>query len=260
MAVPKQIRISNLQPMHLETLQELGLSQNEAKIYEALLGSGETSVPEISAKTQVHKRNIYDTVPRLLNKGLIYQIVGSKEAKYAAVSPDKLSDLIWEKESKLNGILPSLTKQFTKTATGEAVYIYKGKEGFKNYLRDILKVGKDVYFIGAKGGWFDRDLKTFIAEFLNSAKKKHIRYYHIFDHNIKTKAPELLPLLGKPYKFLPPQYSTTGAIDIFGDRIVTFSGLTLKSITEDVMLTVIVNRELADCYRTWFKFMWDHIK
>ena len=246
--------------MYLETLQAIGLSPNEAKIYESLLGSGELSVPEISEKTKVHKRNIYDTIPRLLNKGLVYQIAGSKEARYAAVEPGKLSDLIWEKESRLEKILPDLSKQFKKTSSGEAVYVYKGKEGFKNYLRDILKIGKDVYFIGAKGGWFDRDLQTYIAKFLNSAKKKHIKYFHIFDHEIKSQAPELLASLGKPYRFLPPGYSTTGAIDIFGDHVVTFSGLTLKHISEDVTLTVIVNRELASCYRTWFKFMWDQLK
>lgn len=243
--------------MHLETLQELGLSPNEAKIYEGLLELGQASVPQIALHIGVHKRNIYDIIPKLLKKGLIYQKAESKESKYAPVSPNKLTDLIWEKESKLKNILPDLNRQFKKTSTNEAVYIYKGVEGFKNYLRDILKTGEDVYFIGAKGGWFDRDLQVYIKKFLKEAKAKGIKYHHIFDHAIKLQAPELLPLLGKPYKFLPPEYSTTGAIDIFGDHIVTFSGLNVKDITEDVTLVVIINRELADCYRTWFKFIWD---
>lgn len=38
----------------------------------------------------------------------------------------------------------------------------------------------------------------------------------------------------------------------------TFSGLTLKNIAEDVTIVVIINKELADCYRTWFKFIWEH--
>lgn len=243
--------------MFKETLEELGLSPNEAKIYEGLLHLGQASVPDISAKIGVHKRNVYDTIPRLLAKGLIYQIAG-KESHYAAVSPDKLKDLIWEKEDKLKDILPALNQQFKKTTTNEAIYIYKGVEGFKNYLRDILAVGEDVYFIGAKGGWFDKDLQPFIKKFLKDAKLKKIKYYHIFDHAIKNQAPELLPILGKPYKFLSEKYSTTGAIDIFGDHIVTFSGLNIKDITDDVTLVVIINKELADCYRTWFKFIWDH--
>jgi sugar-specific transcriptional regulator TrmB len=242
--------------MYREILEEIGLSQNEAKIYEGLLEIGQSSVPAISLKIGVHKRNIYDIIPRLLKKGLIYQIADSKENKYAAVSPNKLSDLIWEKETKLKSILPQLNQQFKKITTREEVYIYKGKEGFKNYLRDILTVGENVYFIGAKGGWFDDDLKVFIKKFLRQAKEKKIRYYHIFDAEIKKFAPELLAILGKPYRFLPPQYSTTGAIDIFGDHIVTFSGLTLKNITDDVTIVVIINKELADCYRIWFKFIW----
>lgn len=243
--------------MYKEILEEIGLSPNEAKIYEALLNLGIASVPQISAQTGVHKRNIYDTIPRLLKKGLIYNIADTKENKYGLVEPNKLRDLIWEKDSKLKSILPSIQTQFKKHTTKEAVYIYKGTEGFKNYLRDILKVGEDVYFIGAKGGWFDKNLQTFIQRFLKEAKTKKIKYHHIFDAEVKTLAPDILKNLGKPYKFLPKKYSTTGAIDIFGDRIVTFSGLNLKSINDNVTIVVIVNQELADCYKTWFQFIWD---
>ncbi|MBI5134797.1 hypothetical protein HZA86_00980 [Candidatus Uhrbacteria bacterium] len=246
--------------MYREVLEEIGLSPNEAKIYEGLLDIGIASVPAISLKIGVHKRNIYDIIPKLLKKGLIYQIADTKENLYAALEPEKLSDLIWEKQAKLKNILPALQEQFKKTATGEAVYIYKGVEGFKNYLRDILTVGEDVYFVGAKGGWFDADLHIFIQKFLRQAREKKIKYFHIFDAEVKKFAPDLLKELGKPYRFLPKQYSTTGAIDIFGDHVVTFSGLTLKDITEDVTLVVIVNKKLADCYRTWFKFIWDHCR
>src|SRR3989344_2303012 len=172
--------------MYLEILQDLGLSPNEAKIYTALIEIGQANVPEIAVKTKVHKRNIYDTITRLLNKGLIYQIAGSRDNQYAAVGPGKLSDLVWEKESKLNDILPALKKEFRKIKTDEAVYVYKGKEGFKNYLRDILEIGEDVYFIGAKGGWFDPDLQTFIKKFLKKAREKKIKYFHIFDHEVKN--------------------------------------------------------------------------
>ena len=246
--------------MYRETLQEIGLSQNEARIYEGLLEIGASSVPDIALKIGVHKRNIYDIVPKLLRKGLIYQIAGAKEKKYAPVEPSKLKDLIWEKAEKLRMILPGLARQFEKARTREAVYIYKGSEGFKNYLRDILEQGQDVFFVGAKGGWFDKDLQPFIEKFLKRAAQKKIRYHHIFDYEVKKFAPDLLKKLGKPHRFLPKNYSTTGAIDIFGDHIVTFSGLTLKNLTEDVTLIVIVNKELADCYRTWFKFMWDHCR
>ncbi len=243
--------------MHREILEELGLSTNEARIYETLIVIGGASVPDIALNTHIHRRNVYDIIPKLLKRGLVYQIANTKESRYAAVEPNKLNDLIREQQTKLDSILPSLNAQFKKTTTNEAVYLYKGVEGFKNYLRDVLRVGEDVYLIGAEGGWFDTELQAFIQYFLKKAREKKIKYHHLFDSEVKKLAPELLLTLGKPYKFLPSEYSTTGAIDTFGDHIVTFSGLTLKHITEDVMLTVIINRELADCYRTWFGFMWD---
>src|SRR3989339_86530 len=87
--------------MYKEILEEIGLSPNEAKIYEALLALGVASAPKIAEQAGVHKRNIYDTLPRLLKKGLIYNIVDAKENRYALVEPNKLNDLIWEKDSKL---------------------------------------------------------------------------------------------------------------------------------------------------------------
>ncbi len=246
-----------LKNMYREILEDLGLSPNEAKVYLGLLELGPASVPDISLKIGVHKRNIYDLIPKLLKKGLIYQISDPKGNLFAPVEPSKLSDLIWEQETKLNSILPALNQEFNRINTAEEVFIYKGIEGFKNYLRDILEVGEDVYFIGAKGGWFDPELQTFIKKFLKQAEEKKIRYRHIFDAEVKTLAPELLKTLGRPYRFFPPRYSTNGAIDIFGDHVVTFSGLTLKNITDDITLIVMVNKELANCYRTWFRFMWD---
>ena len=51
--------------MYTELFQQLGLVKNEARIYEALLKEGESSVGEIAVKSKVHRRNVYDTLNRL---------------------------------------------------------------------------------------------------------------------------------------------------------------------------------------------------
>jgi hypothetical protein len=130
-------------------------------------------------------------------------------------------------------------------------------EGFKNYLRDILRVGENVYMVGAKLGWFDPRLKNFINQFLQEAKRKNITFYHIFDHEVKAKGKNTLALLGSDYKFLPEKYATNSAIDVFGDYVVTFTGLKLYKIDDGVTLFVIKDKNLAESYRTWFNFMYD---
>lgn len=279
--------------MYAEIFQEIGLTPNEAKIYQTLIEEGETAAGEISLKGKINRRNVYDAVNRLVEKGLVFQVLTKGENIYKAVDPAKLLELIKEKEDKLKKVLPELNKIFQGKPRTQEAYVYRGVEGFKNYMRDILRVAgggedKNVYFIGAKGLWFDPKLKTFLKSFLDEAKHLGIEYHHIFDAEMKEKQEILQQLeqwtvnnsidsnkttlvddkkdpaiprsLGvKTYKFFPPEYSTKAACDIFGDHIVTFTGLGPGQIDEDIAIYVLVDDKLADSYRKWFKFMWDHI-
>src|SRR5262245_18760500 len=134
--------------MSQNILQTLGLSPNEGKIYTTLVEKGESSINEISVAAGIHRRNAYDAVHRLIEKGLIFQIA-SKESHYNAVDPDKLSELLAEKQKELSSILPQLKHKFKHREAPEESYIYRGLEGQKNIWSDVLRVGQDSYFIGA---------------------------------------------------------------------------------------------------------------
>ena len=243
--------------MSVEILEQLGLSPNEAKIYEALLDLKEAGVGEISSKAEIHRRNVYDAINRLIDKGLIFPILSKKEHFYSPIDPDKLLELVKEKETKLNKILPDMKERYKNREGVQEAYIYRGIEGFKNYMKDILRVGQDVYFVGAKLGWFDPRLKTFTESFLREAERKNIKFHHIFDNVVKEKAPEILLSLGEDYRTMPAEYSTESAIDIFGDYVVTFTGLHFKQIDDDINLFVLRDEKLSEGYRMWFKFLYD---
>jgi hypothetical protein len=59
------------------------------------------------------------------------------------------------------------------------------------------------------------------------------------------------------YKILPDQYATQGLVDIFGDYVVTFSGVHVGRFDDHLRIFVIIDKELANTYRTWFKMIWD---
>ena len=75
--------------MQTALLQELGLPLNEAKIYEALLTYGGSGVSTISLRSGVHRRNTYDALHRLIEKGLVYEVFTQGETVYEAVEPGK---------------------------------------------------------------------------------------------------------------------------------------------------------------------------
>lgn len=244
--------------MFTEIFEEIGLSPSEAKIYEILISSGEIGASEISLKAKVHRRNVYDALNRLVDKGLVFRIFQKGEHQFRAVAPDKLSEMLHEKDRKLTEILPKLNTLYRREPIKEAAYIYKGREGYKNYLHDMARVAEDTYFLGAKGLWFTPGIeKQYLDDFKNNLKKKNKKYFTLYDPRVKEKLPEAFKNVGGEYKILPKQYSTPGVTDIFGDYVVTFTSLDIGNFGEDGTIFVMINKELAETYRTWFKLIWD---
>lgn len=242
--------------MYIEELQELGLAKNEARIYETLLHEGELGVGDISTKSHVHRRNVYDSLNRLIEKGIVFEILQKHENHYQAVEPQKLIELIQEKEERLRGIMPGLEKLYKSKPHKNEVYIYRGVEGWKNYMREIIRIGEDNYTIGGKGSWTDEKISGFLNQFLKQAEKKHIKFHLLFDHEVKTTNHKILKLLGPNYRFLPKGFSASSSMDIFGDHIAIISENKLGKFDKDIIFTVIVNQQIADSFRTWFKLLW----
>ena len=241
-----------------DTLENLGLSKNEAKVYETLLREGESPVGHLAIKSGVHRRNVYDTLNRLTEKGLAFEILENPENKYKAVDPNKFSEMLEEKQQQLFSVIPDMEKLYGSLPHQEEVFIYRGIEGWKNYMRDILRVGEDVHTIGGKGSWADPRLASFLTQFLREAKHKKINFHILFDHEVETESPQQIRDLGTQHRFLPAQYSTPAAVDIFGDRVVILANTTRNMIAEEnSSITVIINHHIADAFRVWFKMLWN---
>ncbi len=242
--------------MHSEILEEIGLSPNEAKIYETLVNIGASSLNKLSTESNVHRRNVYDSVDKLIKKGLVTEefISGTKFVR--AIDPSRLLDIVREKEAKVNSILPALEERFKARHIKEEAVIYRGIEGFKNYLKDILEEDEPVYLLGAKAFWLDERLKYFVPKFDNERVKQGIHFKHIYDYEVKLMAPEILDLRLNEYKFLPKEYSSAVAIDVFGDHVVTFYGVGPGHLAEEPVQFTVVSSKIADGYRKYFDFMW----
>ncbi len=244
--------------MHEEMLHEMGLSVNEARVYESLLSLGESSVQQISTKSGVHRRNVYDSLTKLVEKGLASEVFVKGEKNFKAANPRRLLELLGEKQEKISSALPAMLKRYESAEEKEEAYLYRGIEGFKSYLQDILKAKETVYFIGAKAFWLDPRLKNYLPRFQRERRRLGIKFMHLFDYDVKVQKPEILSLVGKPYRFLPKKYSSPTAVDIFGDYVVTFVGVKPGELCEEPLMFVMKSRRLADGYLKFFQFMWDN--
>jgi len=245
--------------MYSDIFEKLGLTPNEAKIYETLVTSSkELSVASISVQANVHRRNVYDALSRLVNKGLVFQIPERLEHLYRAVHPNKLLEVLKEQEHQLQSVLPALCRAYETEPPHEAVYIYKGLEGYKNYRRDLLRVSEEVYFLGAKALWLTPGIpEHFHFDFKKQFAKKKIPYKTLFDPRVPLELPQALKQVGGEYKVLPSGYDTVAVVDIFGDHVVTFTSEGVGNFGEHGSIFVMVSRDLAESYKKWFLLIWN---
>ena len=90
-------------------------------MYYALVTYGGSGVSTIALRSKVHRTNTYDLLRRLIDKGLVYEVLAGKEATYEAVDPQKLRELLEEKTRKLDAALPAILKTFQRNLPGELV-------------------------------------------------------------------------------------------------------------------------------------------
>lgn len=219
--------------MYHDVFQRLGLSKNEARIYEILLREGALSAGDVATKSSVHRRNVYDALGRLAERGLVFETLESRENTYQAAPPEKLKELMWEKEKELFAIMPELQGLYEAVPHNDEAYITKGIEGWKNILRDILRAGEDVATLGPKERIVNSQSSHTFEQFEREAKKKGIALRYIA---------------------LPEKFASPGAIDVFADRVVITKSKT-GHIDDQTTFTVIVNKQTADIIRAIFGFL-----
>ena len=134
----------------IELLEQLGLTEYEAKTLATLFKLRETEAPEISRLAQVPKTRVYDVLERLTKKGLVIEIYG-RPKKYRVIEPNSVfEELISQKKHEIKKLeeKTSELKQFfgnLKTSEedfGEKVMKVKDKNDFLRILAQEIDSAK----------------------------------------------------------------------------------------------------------------------
>ena len=90
--------------MELEELKELGLSNGQVAVYSAVLELGTSTLNRIHEKTGIDRRNIYDILNKLIEKGFIAYNIESKKKSYYCTHPSSILQEIKRKEESLESL------------------------------------------------------------------------------------------------------------------------------------------------------------
>lgn len=243
--------------MSSTSLESLGLSKNEAEIYRVLLSGGELRPADLARQTKIHRRNIYDVIDRLMEKGLVIETIGRRETYFLAVDPNKLLELIEEKREALNQALPGLNALYHTAPEHQSVVVYRGVAGYERLLRAMLREGSDVSSLGSKGIWRDVQGATAYRQFLASSRARGMNFRYLCDPQVGEKQNSLEFPERSECRYLPPDATPVGGIEIFGTHVAIISRQVLFRLGDDFICTVIVNARFAKSAKTWFDLVWN---
>ena len=232
-----------------DVLAKLGLNNGEIRVYLALLKLGSVTVAKLKEETNLHRTTIYDFLEKLLNKGLANYVIKNNVKFYKASDPKKLFDLVKEKEELVKDILPTLVK-ISNIPKGEVlVEVYKGKEGLKTILNDVLRVGKDYVIFGVDESMYQKGFESFMEQFFRQEEKLgfHERILTGEDAAFVYKKPTA------HYRYMPREFFNPTPTYVWGDNVAIL-------IWEPLTVIKIKHKGIAQAYAHYFELLWGTAK
>ena len=137
----------------LDELKKIGLSDNEASVYLALLELGNATAQTIAQKSGVNRATTYVQLESLMRRGLITSYEKAPEKKGAATKTffraedpeylkrviEKEKSLVENRAETLAKVLPQLGALFVSAGDRPRVRFFEGVEGLKSMQDEFLK-------------------------------------------------------------------------------------------------------------------------
>ena len=235
-------------------LQDIGLSDKEAKVYLALLGVDDYSVMELSEKTGIKRTTVYPVLEKLMADKLVDEVKIENKVRYRAEPPERLFTFIQEQKLKLDeksklmqDVVPQLRSLGRESGERPIVKYYEGRKGVLDSVKEYFEtpdVGGTAYFM------YPQDLieEYFSKEELSAIKKireaKDINAKTIYTY---TKGDRPSDEKAVRFRVDDKRFPIKADVGIYKDRIrIHTLGKSLSGI-------FIRSQDFADTLRTLFE-------
>jgi len=235
--------------MYEEQLRELGLTDNEVRIYLLLLKQGMMNPSEISQKLGLHRGYIYDALERMQDKEVVNSILKDNKKYFQATSPENLVELLKLKLESFQKIVPDLMKIAELKKEEIKVELHRGKRVYRILLKDMissLKKDDEAYLIGIDEEVLLNEIEPiYLKQYLNTIRSKNIK-----EKIIIKKGGKKIKDSNLSYKELEEEFIGKTAQIIYNNKVAIFI------LSTPYYLIIIDNKEVTDTYKKQFSKLW----
>ncbi len=240
--------------MYKKTLEGIGLTPGEVKVYSALIELGESTTGKIISHSKLSSGKIYEILDKLIHKGLATFILKEKTKYFSATDPNKILEYvddkkkaIEEKREEIKNILPDLIRLNDSKKQDYRAVIYKGLEGVKTATFESLNELEPGEFFLNIGASEKRSpaiaLMWHQFEALRNKKRVKIKFLVSPDANFKD------------YKTIKKKDIRTALIAGKVPISVAKRSVLIYNFTE-LSVIKITNQDVADSFKDFFNVLW----
>lgn len=232
----------------IEVLEELGLTENEAKLYLLLVQEGKAKATNLATSSGMHRRVVYDTLAQLEKKGMVGRAEVGGVLTYTPSPPSSLLSFLDEKRDSAERLLPMLSRPF-EASSGTSASVMHGKQGLKTVFEDILALKADFCVYYGQLQTFDV-LPKFTQIFHARRQKLGIKArYMLLDTEQARQRSKKIPL--SKFKFIDPSSPSPGVWWTYADRLALFLW------HESPTVILIKDKDIAKTFQETFNRLFD---
>ena len=238
-------------------LENLGLTENEAKVYLASLSLGQSTILKISRTAEIKRTTIYSVIESLKQKGLMKIEIKGWKKLFVAESPEKLDVMIKNRREELKSSLPEFLALYNLQGEESFIKYYEGLEAVKSVYESMLRdvrPHEDYLVVTDSKEWYQLDEKFFLKYIQKRATLNVNTRVLLQDSETARHFKKIEKNHNEKIKILPVNTSLKTNLIIIPRRIV------IHQLTPPILAIVIENKSVIQMHKELFELIWNSIK
>lgn len=247
--------------MNFDTFfQQIGFSDNKAKVYQAVLSLGTAPAGQIAQKSNIVRSTVYKILDELVKDGLL-EISEGKVKRFSALHPSALLSMFEDKKTTVENFMPGLLGIFSSSKFKPVMKFYEGEYGKKKVFEDALNLRNDtIYTFSPILNVIKQFGKTYSRHYTEKRIEKRIQRLALRSASARNAKKGNWEFYGSDTKlmreirFLPANIVCDTLIQIYSDKVAI-----IASKNENYAF-IIESRELSSLMKQIFLWLWGSSK
>lgn len=239
-------------------LQQIGLSEKEAKVYLASLELGPSTAQTIAAKATVNRPTTYVMIESLIKRGLMSSFQKGKKRFFSASSPRQMGYIIQQEKNELKRkeqIIEDISKQLSSVIDPKSsmptVQVFEGIAGIQAAQSDILQTAANELFELTS---MDESRQILPLIYENDIRRKILDKYKIKSLYSSKLGSTEVKHKNVDSRMLSDKQKVACDVIIYGTKVL------LISYDGSASCVLLNGQKIATTFKTLFLSLWENAK